>query len=37
MVAEMSFRKLNAPELVEKVACGMKYNNGEQVKEKVAA
>ena len=37
MVAEMSFRKLNAPELVEKVACGTKYNNGEQVKERVAA
>jgi putative transposase len=37
MVAEMSFRKLNAPELVEKVARGMKYNNGELVKEKVAA
>lgn len=37
MVAEMSFRKLNAPELVEKVACGVKYNNGERVKEKVAA
>lgn len=37
MVAEMSFRKLNAPELVEKVASGTKYNNGEQVKEKVAA
>jgi putative transposase len=37
MVAEMSFRKLNAPELVEKVACGTKYNNGEEVKEKVAA
>lgn len=39
MVAEMSFRKLNAPELVEKVACGVKYRNGEEVKvkEKVAA
>jgi transposase-like protein len=37
MVAEMSFRKLNAPELVEKVARGTKYNNGEEVKEKVAA
>lgn len=37
MVAEMSFRKLNAPELVEKVARGTKYRNGEQVKEKVAA
>ena len=37
MVAEMSFRKLNAPELVEKVARGTKYNNGEQVKERVAA
>jgi transposase-like protein len=37
MVAEMSFRKLNAPELVQRVASGTKYNNGEQVKEKVAA
>jgi len=37
MVAELSFRKLNAPELVEKVARGTKYNNGEEVKEKVAA
>jgi putative transposase len=37
MVAEMSFRKLNAPELVERVARGTKYNNGEQVKERVAA
>ena len=37
MVAEGSFRKLNAPELVEKVVCGAKYNNGEEVKEKVAA
>lgn len=37
MIAEMSFRKLNAPELVEKVARGTKYNNGEQVKQKVAA
>jgi transposase-like protein len=37
MVAEMSFRKLNAPELLEKVACGAKYRNGEEVKEKVAA
>jgi transposase-like protein len=37
MVAEMSFRKLNAPELVDKVARGTKYNNGEQVKERVAA
>jgi putative transposase len=37
MVAEMSFRKLNAPELVEKVAHATKYNNGQEVKEKVAA
>ena len=37
MVAEMSFRKLNAPELVQRVAGGTKYNNGEQVKERVAA
>jgi hypothetical protein len=37
MAAEMSFRKLNAPELVEKVTRGTKYHHGEQVKEKVAA
>lgn len=32
MVAEMSFRKLNAPQLVEKVAEGKKYNNGKEVR-----
>jgi putative transposase len=32
MVAEMSFRKLNAPHLVEKVAEGKKYDNGEEVR-----
>lgn len=32
MVAEMSFRKLNAPHLVEKVARGTKYDNGKEVK-----
>jgi hypothetical protein len=37
MVAELSFRKLEAPHLVEKVARGTKYNNGEEVKVKVAA
>jgi len=30
MVAEMSFRKLNAPHLVEKVAEGKKYDNGKE-------
>ena len=30
MVAEMSFRKLNAPELVEKVADGTRYDNGKE-------
>jgi transposase-like protein len=37
MVAEMSFRKLDAPHLVEKVARGTKYDNGEEVKVRVAA
>ena len=37
MVAEMSFRKLDAPHLVEKVARGTKYHNGEEVKVRVAA
>jgi hypothetical protein len=32
MVAEMSFRKLNAPHLVEKVARGAKYDNGKEVR-----
>jgi hypothetical protein len=32
MVAEMSFRRLNAPESVEKVADGKKYENGKQVR-----
>jgi transposase-like protein len=32
MVAEMSFRKLNAPHLVEKVARGTKYDNGKEVR-----
>jgi putative transposase len=32
MVAELSFRKLNAPHLVEKVARGTKYDNGKQVR-----
>ena len=32
MVAEMSFRKLNAPYLVEKVAEGKKYHNGKEVR-----
>jgi hypothetical protein len=32
MVAEMSFRKLDAPHLVEKVACGTKYDNGKEVR-----
>jgi transposase-like protein len=37
MIAEMSFRKLNAPQLVEKVARGTKYIDGEEVKERAAA
>ena len=32
MVAEMSFRKLNAPHLVDKVARGTKYDNGKEVR-----
>jgi putative transposase len=32
MVAEMSFRKLNAPQLVEKVAEGKQYENGKEVR-----
>jgi transposase-like protein len=32
MVAEMSFRKLNAPQLVEKVAEGKKYDNGKEIR-----
>jgi putative transposase len=32
MVAEMSFRKLNAPHLVEKVANGSTYKDGVEVK-----
>src|SRR5437899_8974719 len=32
MVAEMSFRKLNVPNLVEKVAEGKKYDNGKEIR-----
>jgi hypothetical protein len=32
MVAEMSFRKLNAPQLVEKVAWGTNYGNGKEIR-----
>jgi len=32
MVAEMSFRKIDAPHLVEKVARGAKYDNGKEVR-----
>jgi hypothetical protein len=32
MVAEMSFRKLNTPNLVEKVADGKKYDNGKEIR-----
>jgi transposase-like protein len=37
MVAEMSFRKLNAPHLVEKVANGSAYRDGVEVKKVRAA
>ncbi len=33
MVAEMSFRKLNAPHLAEKVARGAKYHNGREIRD----
>jgi transposase-like protein len=33
MVAELSFRKLNAPHLVESVARGGKYDNGKEVRD----
>lgn len=33
MVAEMSFRKLNAPHLVERVAEGRRYENGKEVRD----
>lgn len=33
MVAEMSFRKLNAPHLVDQVAHGLKCNNGAEVRD----
>jgi putative transposase len=32
MVAELSFRKLNAPHLMEKVAEGKKYDNGKEIR-----
>src|SRR6266496_231257 len=32
MVAEMSFRKLNVPNLMEKVAEGKKYDNGKEIR-----
>jgi len=32
MVAEMSFRTLNAPHLVDKVAEGKKYDDGKEVR-----
>lgn len=32
MIAEKSFRKLNAPQLVEKVARGTKYDNGKEIR-----
>jgi hypothetical protein len=33
MIAEMRFRKLDAPQLVDKVARGTKYDNGEEIKD----
>lgn len=32
MVAEKSFSKLDAPQLVEKVAEGGKYDNGKEIR-----
>jgi putative transposase len=37
MIAEMSFRKLNAPHLVEKVVEGRKYKDGIEVQKRKAA
>lgn len=37
MVAEMSFRKLDAPLLAEKVAEGKRYDNGKEAKVRAAA
>jgi putative transposase len=33
LIAEMSFRKLDAPHLVEKVARGAKYENGKEIRD----
>jgi hypothetical protein len=33
MVAEMSFRKLDAPELVTKVVDGTRYQDGKEIRE----
>jgi hypothetical protein len=33
MVAELSFRKLNAPHLVESVARGGKYDKGKEARD----
>ena len=33
MIAELSFRKLDAPQLVDKVARGAKYENGDEVRD----
>jgi len=33
MIAEMSFRKLDAPHLVDKVARGVKYHNGAEIRD----
>ena len=32
MIAELSFRKIDAPQLVDKVARGQKYANGQDVR-----
>jgi hypothetical protein len=33
MVAKMSFRKLDEPQLIEKVGRGTNYDNGKKVKD----
>ena len=32
MIAELSFRKLDAPKMIDKVARGLKYANGQEVR-----
>jgi hypothetical protein len=36
MVAEQTFRKLNAPDLMIKVCCGLRFKDGVEVREDVS-